>query len=253
MSASVKITPLVKWDDEGAWLKFANLPYEASEEIASGFIVDASVDKRVIGLEILWPEARRAGCPAAPALACGIFCAALAGLSWQYDACAAHPKRNIVADIRRRLDGMIDAAGLDLQTRQDLTVGDTNQALRLDLAILDNAGVPLLCAEIRRGQFQRDIVQRDNDLLRNAALPAYPAAVGIGVFIDETGLGYRNHPVEPGVWSDWQDAVIPGGKVWAHLSIIPPAGRNYNWLPEELRDPMWQADGPVCKLSRTEG
>lgn len=234
----MKITPQIQWDDEGTWLTLADLPYEASEEVASGFIVDASPDRRVIGLEILWSEAERAGCSAEPVLAFGIFCAALAGLSWQYDVYTANPEQDAVSDIHQRLAWMIDKTDLDMQVSRDTPVSADNGALRLDLAILDGTGNPLICAEIQRGKFQRDIVQCYTDLLRDTTIPSYPGAIGIGVFIDETGLGWANPPVEPGIWADWYDAVIPGGEVWAHLTIIPPSGCSYPWLPKQLRDPM---------------
>lgn len=65
----MKSTPRTRWDDEGAWLKLADLPYKASEEIADGFIVDASPDDRVIGLEILWHQSQREGFSEEPVLA----------------------------------------------------------------------------------------------------------------------------------------------------------------------------------------
>ena len=37
-------TPKVRWDDEGAWVRLADLPYEPSEEIASGLMGDGSFD-----------------------------------------------------------------------------------------------------------------------------------------------------------------------------------------------------------------
>ena len=239
----MKSTPRVRWDDEGAWIKLADPPYEASEEIANGFIVDASPDHGVIGLEILWPEAQRAGYSEEPVLAFGLFCAALAGLSWRYNDYLQSSERHRHPEfgMYSRLKWMIDAAGLDLRVSQETPAAANARANLLDLAILDNAGRPLVCAEIKRGEFQRDIVQRYTDLLSNTTLPSYPDAVGIGVFIDETGHGYRNRPVEPGVWTDWHNTAVPGGKVWAHNTIIRPLGRDYPWLPKELRDPMHKA------------
>ena len=237
----MKSTPRVRWDDEGAWLKLADFPYEASEEIASGFIVDASPDHKVIGLEILWSEAERAGRSEEPILAFGLFCAALAGLGWQYNEYLRNSVRYPAAGIYRRLEWMINATGLDLRVSRETPAAANTGANLLDLAILDNAGQPIICAEIKRGEFQRDIVQRYTDLLSNTTLPSYPHAIGIGVFIDETGHGYRNRPVEPGVWTDWHNTAVPGGKVWAHNTIIRPSGCDYPWLPKELRDPMFKA------------
>ncbi len=233
--------PAISRDDEGMYLHLADLQYEASEEVASGFIVDASPDHRVTGLEILWSESERAGCSEEPALAFGLFCAALAGLSWQYDTYSNDPEWDAVADICQRLEWMINVTGLDLRVSRETPVAADNGALLLDMAILDGAGSPLICAEIKRGKFQREIVQRYTNLLRDTAIPLYPGAIGIGVFIDETGQGNRNHPVEPGAWVDWYDAVVPVGKVWAHNTIIPPSGCNYSWLPRELRDPILKA------------
>ena len=241
MSDNMKITPRVRWDDEGAWLKLAGLPYEASEEIASGFIVDASPDHRVTGLEILWSEAERAGCSEEPVLAFGLFCAALAGLSWQYNAYLCNPEWDPVAGIYRRLEWMIDATSLDLRVSRETPVAARNGAHPLDLAILDDSNHPLICAEIKRGEFQRDVVQRYTDLLRDITIPSYPGAIGVGVFIDETGQGNCNPPVDPGVWTDWYETIVPNGKVWAHNTIIPPSGCNYSWLPKKLRDPILRA------------
>lgn len=237
----MKSTPRVRWDDEGGWLKLADLPYEASEEVANGFIVDSSPDHRVVGLEILWPEAQRVGSSKEPVLAFGLFCSALAGLSWQYNDYLRNSARRPEVGMYRRLEWMIDATNLDLQVSRETPAATDTGASRLDLAILDKAGRPLICAEIKRGEFRRHVVQRYTDLLRSATTLAYPGSIGVGVFIDETGQGYRNAPVEPGVWTDWHNTVVPSGKVWAHNTIIPPTGCNYSWLPKELRDPMFKA------------
>ncbi len=237
----MKSTPRVRWDDEGAWIKLADLPYEASEEIADGFIVDASPDHRVIGLEILWSESQRAGYPEEPVLAFGLFCAALAGLSWQYNDYLRNSARHPEVGMYRRLKWMIDATNLDLRVSQETPAGADDGASLLDLAILDKSDRPLICAEIKRGKFQRDIVHDYTALLSRTTLPSYPEAIGIGVFIDETGQGYRNRPVEPGVWTDWHNTDVQGSKVWAHNTILPPLGSNYPWLPKELRDPMFKA------------
>ena len=237
----MKSPPQVRWDGEGAWIKLADLPYETSEEIANGFIVDSSPDHRVIGLEILWPEAQRAGYSEEPVLAFGLFCAALAGLSWQYNDYLRSPVRHPEVGMYRRLEWMIDATNLDLRVSRETRVAVDTGASLLDLAILDKSDRPLVCAEIKRGEFQKEIVQRYTELLSSTTLPSYPYAIGVGVFIDETGQGYRNKPVEPGVWTDWHNTDIQGGKVWAHNTILPPLGSNYPWLPKELRDPMSKA------------
>jgi hypothetical protein len=239
----MRTTSTVRWDDEGAWIKLADVPYEASEEIASGFIVDAGADHRVTGLEILWPETERSGYSEKPVLAFGLFCAALAGLSWQYNDYLGNSTRYPALGIYRRLEWMINATGLDLRVSRETPVAADKRAQRLDLAILDNSGGPLICAEIKRGEFRREFVQRYTDLLTRTTAPVYPGAIGVGVFIDETGKGYRNDPVEPGVWTDWHHTVVPGGKVWSHNTIIPPSGCDYPWLPKELRAPMIKAEG----------
>ena len=142
MSANVKTKPRIRWDDEGAWLKLADLPYEASEEVADGFIVDASPDRRVTGLEILWPAAERSGYAKEPALAFGLFCAALAGLSWQYNDYLRSPveMRNPVAGIYSQLKGMIDAIGVEIQVSLETLIPAHSRANLLDLAILDSNG-----------------------------------------------------------------------------------------------------------------
>ena len=243
MSANVKTKPRIRWDDEGAWLKLADLPYEASEEVADGFIVDASPDRRVTGLEILWPAAERSGYAKEPALAFGLFCAALAGLSWQYNDYLRSPveMRNPLAGIYSQLKGMIDAIGVEIQVSLETLIPAHSRANLLDLAILDSNGNPLICAAIKRGKFQRGTVQRYTELLKDITASDYPNAIGIGVFIDETGHGNRSLPVEPGVWTDWFEITIHGGTVWAHNTIIPPTGCRYPWLPKELRDPMLKA------------
>lgn len=235
-------TSRLRWDEEGVSLRFADFPYESSEEIADGFIVDASHDHRVAGLEILWPEAERTGCAPEPVLAFGLLCAALAGLSWQYNNCLRNSVRLPEVGIQRRLEWMIETTGLDLKVSREMPFADRSDARRLDLAILDRGGRPLICAAIKRGEFQRDVVQTYTDLLKNVVIPSYPGVVGVGVFIDETGQGHRHPPVEPGVWTDWYNTAVSGGKVWAHNTIIPPSGCDYSWLPKELRDPMFKAE-----------
>ena len=245
MSADPKMTSRIRWDEEGACVKFVDLPYESSEEIASGFIVDRSPDHKVAGLEILWPESQRAGSAREPVLAFGLFCAALAGLSWQYGEYLRNPaaRRHPADGIYRRLQWMVSASGLNLGLSRDTSSVAYGAGHPLDLAILDDAGNPLICAEIKRGRFEREVVQRYTHLLRSSTIPAYSGAIGVGIFIDDTGQGDHNDPVEPGVWTCWHNTRVHGSKVWAHNTIIPPSGCDYQWLPRELRDPVVKGQG----------
>ena len=237
----MKSTPRTRWDDEGVWIKLADLPYEASEEMARGVIVDAGPGHRFTGLEILWSESGHVGHSDMPMLAFGLFCAAIPGINWQYNACLRSSVRHPVVGIRNRLKWMIDATRLDLLVSEETPAAANMGPGPLDLAILDKAGRPLICAKIKRGESQRDLIRRYTYLLSNSKLPSTPDAIGIGVFIDETGLGHHNRPVEPGVCTDWHNTAVFGGKVWAHNMIIPPLGFDYPWLLKELRDPMFKA------------
>lgn len=238
----MKMQPRFKWGEEGVSIKLADLPYQASEEIASGFIVDSAPDNRVIGLEILWPEAERAGCASEPVLAFGLFCAALAGVSWQYNDHLRGTRPNPVAGIHSRLAWMINAAGVKLNVQPGLPDSHYAGTNGSNLVILDVADNPLIVAVIKRGQYDRNAVRGYTDLLQKTIALTYPYAIGIGVFIDETGHGYRNEPVEPGVWTDWHTTAVLNGQVWVHNTIIPPSGCDYPWLPKQLRDPMFKAN-----------
>lgn len=219
---------------EAMYVPFAGPPYEVGEEFADNFVADYSPDDRVIGLEILWPDSYRAGSEPA-LLAFGIFGAALAGLGWRYAADVLVAEADAASILRQRIDGLLAQSGLNLRVSDAVPVNVTDdRQVWLDLAILGAGGAPLLCAEVKRHPFDPVKVQEHADLLGKKALPAFPGAIGVCVFIDETGKRrHRTPPVAPGRWVDWPEAKLPGGgHVWAHIAIIPPHDRNYPWLPK---------------------
>ena len=61
MSSVTKTLPVIRRHPEAMYVRFADLPYEVSLEVASNFVVDFSPDNDVVGLEILWPDTDRAG------------------------------------------------------------------------------------------------------------------------------------------------------------------------------------------------
>ncbi len=213
---------------EAMSLRFADLPYEVSEEFADNFVADFSPDDQVIGLEIVWSDSYRKGSEPA-LLAFGLFGAALAGLGWRY----CKTESGVIATLHQQIFGMIEATGLGWHVSAEAPVGLKEAPPRLDLAIADGAGNLLLCAEVKQGKFRQDEVQEYAKFLRETVIPAHPGTIGVCVLIDDTGQGHRNPPVPPGRWIDWPEAKLPnGGHVWAHIAIIPPTGCVYPWLPE---------------------
>ena len=217
-------------DDEGINLYFADYTdYQTSGEFAYDFIADYDRDDNAIGLEILWNERERAGVTEGPLLAFGIFGTALAGLHWRYQADIVDTGRSITDALRRRLEDLITALGLDLQ----VSYGQPGQ--RFDLAVQDVDGNLLIVVDLKVGKFRQDEAQRYINLLTEVVMPANSGAIGVCVYIDLTGQSHRYPPVKPGRWIDWPEAKLPGkGHVWAHIAIIPPAECEYPWLPKSF-------------------
>lgn len=219
---------------EAMYVPFAGPPYEVSDEFADNFVADSGPDGRVIGLEILWPDSYRAGSEPA-LLAFGIFGAALAGISWRYASDVLAVDNPVAAILRQRIGELIAQSRLDLSISGAIPVGASdNGKMLLDFAVLGSDGTSLLCAAVKRRPFDRETVQHYTDWLRKRALPAFHGAIGVCVFIDETGESrHRTLPVAPGRWIDWPKAKLPGGgHVWAHIAVIPPHDRVYPWLPD---------------------
>lgn len=226
-------------DDEGINLYFTDYAnrYEVSGEFAYDFIVDYDCDDNALGLEILLNESRRAGMDEEPLLAFGIFGTALAGLRWRYQADVVDTGRPIIDVLRRRLDEMIAALNLDFR------VLSGQLGAPFDLAILDVSGNPLIAVALKVGKFHQDRTQQYIRTLNETVLSAHTRAIGICVFIDLTGQGRRNPPVEPGRWIDWPETKLPGrGHVWAHVAIIPPSGCEYPWLPESFLPSRYEVE-----------
>ena len=227
MSANIKRCP------ELMYLRFADLPHGTAEEFADNFVADFSADDRVIGLEIDWSDSYRSGSEP-ELLAFGVFGAALSEIGWRYNADVLGRESRVLPILRRHLERLIKQGRLDFRVEQEVPLSFHSVRTRLDLAICDAGGNVLLCAEVKRHPFDPVKVQEHADLLCQKALPAFPGAIGVCVFIDETGKRrHRTPPVAPGRWVDWPAAKLPGGgHVWAHIAIIPPHDRSYPWLPK---------------------
>ena len=225
-------------DDEGINLYFADyIDYETSGEFAHDFIADYDRADNTIGLEILWNERERAGMAEEPLLAFGIFGTALAGLRWRYQADVVDPGLSIIDVLRRRLEGMIAALGLDLRS----SPGQPGQSF--DLAVRDGCGNLLIAVDLKIGKFHQNRAQRCIRILKDVVLPANPGAIGICVFIDLTGESDRCPPVKPGRWIDWPEAKLPdSGHIWAHIAIIPPMDCEYPWLPNSFLPSRYEVE-----------
>ncbi|MCY4415714.1 MAG: hypothetical protein OXE87_05320 [Chloroflexi bacterium] len=228
-------------DDEGINLRFADYDhYETSGDFAYDFIVDYTPEDRAIGLEILWNAQERNGLAEGPVLAFGIFGSALAEMGWRYNSDVVDAGRKAVAALHHRIKTMIDSVGADLRVSSDTPVAVRGGTRIFDLIVSDPVGKPLVCAEVKQGSFQRQAVEQLAYYLKNLA---DTTAIGVCVFIDETGEAHHNPPVEPGRWIDWPQATLPSGRpIWAHVMIIPPAGCEYPWLPKSFL-PSWHEVG----------
>ena len=225
-------------DDEGINLYFTDYGnrYEVSEEIAYDFIVDYDRDDYVIGLEILWNESKRAGMAEGPVLAFGILGAALAELSWRYQADIADTGRAVEDALCQRLEKIVAALGLGFRVYR----GQPDALF--DLAILDAGDNLLVAVDLKMGIFRQDKAQQHIKILKETVVPTHPGAIGVCVFIDLARQGRPCPPVKPGRWVDWsQGKLSGGGRVWAHIAIIPPAGCEYPWLPKGFLPSRYEA------------
>ena len=236
MSASIRR------HEEAMYVPLAGPPYEVSGEFADNFVADYRPDGNVMGLEILWPDSYRAGSEPS-LLAFGIFGAALDGLGWRYNADVNDSDGDVVVSLRKKLETLLNQSSLDLRLSNETPHCHHNGCGKLDLAILDPTGKLLLCADIKRGDFQPEKVAAPIRLLQKTVIPAYPGAVGVCVFVDETGRGHRSPPVEPGRWIDWPEAKLPGrGHVWTHIAVIPPVDCEYPWLPKSFLPSRYEVE-----------
>ena len=221
---------------EAMYARFTDLPYEASLEIADNFVVDFSPDNDITGLEILWDDKYRAGSEPV-LLAFGIFSAAVVWVGYHY---AKHPGTESRWAVLRKVKQFVQATELPLQI---VATGSTG------LTVTDAAGRALLCADVQ--YHPRRILKSANapkskelstttasplaeirstiDHFHQATLPANSDAVGVTVFIDETGDLRHLEPVVPGRWITWPEMT---NHVWAHIAVIPPVGCAYPWLPD---------------------
>ncbi len=225
-------------DDEGINLYFADYAdYETSGEFAYDFIADYDRDDNVIGLEILWDERERAGMAEEPLLAFGIFGTALAGLRWRYQADVVDTGLSVIDVLRRRVEGMINALGLNLR----VSYGQPGHFF--DLAVLDVGGNLLLAVDLKTGKFHQDRAKQYIRTLKDAVIPANSGAIGICVVIDLTGESQRYPPVKPGRWIDWPEAKLPDDShIWAHIAIIPPVDCEYPWLPKSFLPSRYEVE-----------
>jgi hypothetical protein len=246
MSSVKKSLPKVSRHDEAMYVRFADFPYGMSLEIADNFVVDLSPAHDIIGLEILWDETDRADSEF-PMLAFGILAAAMFWSRHHYneifrcEEVIKDSQQHIAPAVRIQTQKFIDAAGLPMRVVSER---------RADLNILDYDGKALLCADFRYPwrRLARRTASGDhgwtpaivNDLIhaslykmQTQLLPTLPGAVGLSVFIDETGELHRDVTEGLGSWIEWPEATPNnGGNVWAHIAIIPPADHEYPWLPK---------------------
>ena len=224
---------------EAMYVRFTNLPYAVSLEIADNFVVDFSPDKDIIGLEILWDEAYRIDSEPA-LLAFGIFSAAVVWLGYHRANSSEEAAHHAVL---RKTKRFIRATELPLQINTWKSTG---------LTVTDATGQLLLCADVQ--DYHRPILRPANERRRTALsetkirqmepicspidrlrqrLADDSCAVGITVsFVDDgVGISSPDETVSPGHWVTWPE--MPR-RAWAHIAIIPPADRAYPWLPESF-------------------
>ena len=232
MSAVVKTMPEIKRHPEAMYVRFADLPYEVSLEVASNFVVDFSPDYDIVGLEILWPDTDRAGSEPA-LLAFGMFASAVVWRAY-HDKEHAGPK--ILWAVLRKVKNFIAAADLPMQASYS---GNTK------LTINDQGGKALLCADLQyypkrilksakrqeRKSPPKPIgkIRSAIDNLADVTLPNNPDAIGLAVCIDAFGAVPHGEPVSPGKWITWPKSAK---YVRTHIAVIPPHGCSYPWLPE---------------------
>ena len=225
---------------EAMYLHFADLPYKVSWEFADNFVANFSPGDDIKGLEILWDDSARAGSEPAM-LALGVFGSALAWLGCHYTKYRGTRMRRAVL---RKAGLFIAAADLGLRAAASGATG---------LTFRDAGGNALLCADLqchpRHALIQARAaksaensdrmatpmadIRSDAARLAQTVLPKHPGAIGVAVTVDELSLLRNEHPVAPGRWIDWPEALLPNGSQFrAHIAIIPPHDRAYPWLPK---------------------
>ena len=232
MSSAMKTLPEIRRHPEAMYVRFADLPYEVSLEVASNFVVDFSPDNDIVGLEILWPDTDRASSEPA-LLAFGMFAAAVV---WQGYHHKAHTGPNIRWAVLRKVKKFIAAADLPMQAGYS---GNTR------LTIRDEYGKSLLCADLqyypkrmlkpvklgKRPSSPRPVrkIRTAIDNLADVTLPDNPDAVGVAVFVNTFGVVPFGESVSPGKWIAWPEA---DNLARTHIAVIPPYGCVYPWLPD---------------------
>ena len=221
----------IKRNEYAIYLRFSDSPIADSEMFADDFVVDYGAGDHVVGLEIITSESRRAGTESA-LLAFGLAGTAIAGLSWRYNEVVN--ERSLISALHQKLEWLIEQAELDLKVLVETPVTSYGRVFHLDLVVFDAVGNPLLCVEVKYGGSNPEAVKQQSDSQVKSYLATQPNAVGIVVIIDETGSGYPDGLAEPERWIDWPNATGSSAlnRVWAHISIIPPADHTYPWLPE---------------------
>ena len=240
MSSIMNTPPEIRRHPEAMYVRFADLPHEVSLEVADNFVVDFSPDNDIVGLEILWDEAERAGSEPA-LLAFGMFASAVVWRGYHHHK-QSGPK--IASAVIRKVKDFIASAGLQLSAHFS---GNT------ELAIQDENGKLLLCADLR--YYPQNITRPGNvkesrtprellnaevgkirlaiDNLAQTTLRQNPGAIGVAVFVDEIGTLRYSEPVPPGKWVTWPESAKD---VSTHITIIPSANHSYSWLPDTFLD-----------------
>ena len=232
MSSVTKTLPEIRRHPEAMYVRFADLPYEASWEVASNFVVDFSPDNDIIGLEILWEEADRADSEPA-LLAFGMFASAVVWRDYHHK---EHNGPKMRWAVLRKVKEFISAAGLPMQVSLS---GQTA------LTINGEGGKALLCADLQYYHKRVLSPAKPNkpkstpkpvgkirsaiDNLCKVTLPNNPDAVGVALFVDAFGAVPYGESVSPGKWITWPESAK---YVRTHIAVIPPNGRTYPWLPD---------------------
>ena len=203
-------------------LQFSDLKYDSSLEIAGNFMVDFTLDNEVTGLEIDWDDKDREGCEPA-IVAFGLVGTALYWLAYNYNEQAKNKPHEV---IQRKVNDFIASIGLPLQV---IVTGP-----RSELSIVDETGNLLLAVDILSGNSPiRSVFERRYsfgiDWLKVGKLQDAPDAIGIAVYIDNTGTLQQKPAIAPGGWMEW--GPLAGCPIWAHVAIIPPKDNKYSWLP----------------------
>ena len=234
MSSAMKTLPEIRRHPEAMYVRFADLPYEVSLEVASNFVVDFSPDNDIVGLEILWPDTYRTSSETA-LLAFGLFASAIVWRGYHHK---GHAGPKMPWSVLRKVKNFIAAADLPMQAGYRGNTG---------LVIKDEGGKALLCADLqyypkrilksakrknrRSPPKQIGKIRSAIDNLAGGTLPNNPGAVGVAVFVDQIGLLTGREPVAPGKWITWPELAED---VQTHIAVIPPHGCTYPWLPDDF-------------------